>query len=134
VEMRWDIDSYAQVQQTRTVWVQTSIAQSCPPSQCSCSGPHTPLEFIPPFAIHSNKAMRMSRSSNSWACLLRGNYHIRVFISFVQHENPEIVCSLRFFSSQFNGIRSDDPELVYSRSFEINQQQTYRDQVFMLDG
>ena len=39
-----------------------------------------------------------------------------------------------FFLSRSNGISSEDPELVYSRSVEMNRQQAYRDQDFMLDG
>ena len=53
----------------------------------------------------------------------RGNYHIRAYLLFIQHKkacNLEIILSSRFDTK----ISLKDPELVYSRSFEMNWQQT----------
>ena len=61
---------------------------------------------------------------------------IQTYLSFIQHKNHETICTSKFviFDEYDTGIDIKDPKLVLSKSFEMNQSQTSRDQVFMLDG
>ena len=53
-------------------------------------------------------------------------------LSFIQHKSPKITCSLQvtFFNWFDIGISFKDPELLYTRSFEMHWQQTYRESSF----
>ena len=63
--------------------------------------------------------------------------NIRVYLSFIEHKALKYyICSRENTSKRWfrTGMGYKDPELVHSRSFEMNWQQTYRGQVFMLCG
>ena len=56
------------------------------------------------------------------------DYHIRVYLSFIQHKNLDIICILEvIFKSKFDiGIGFKASKLVYLRLFEMNRSQTCR--------
>ena len=58
-----------------------------------------------------------------------GEYRIRVYRSFIQYESLEMwyaAQKLLYLVDLTSRIGFKDPKLVYPRSFEMNQQQTYR--------
>ena len=66
----------------------------------------------------------------------RGHYCIRVYLSFIHHKNPKIICNPEAIYKSWldTEVSFEDPESKYWKSIEINRQQTYKDQVCMLGG
>lgn len=67
----------------------------------------------------------------------RGSYGTWAYLSFIELKNHEIMCSweVTFLVDFDTEISLKDLQLFFSRSFEMNYQQSYiRGQGFVLDG
>ena len=58
----------------------------------------------------------------------RGNDHIWVYLSFVQHQKPDMLCNpwITSLNRIDAGIIFKDPKYVSSKSLEMNMPQTYK--------
>lgn len=89
---------------------------------------HGKLLFITLIITYMSMLLRKST-------IERGNYPLQAYLSFVQHKSLEIACCMEIilFSLFEIGILFTYPELIYLMSFEMNLQQTYTRQSYMLD-